>query len=72
MAFTSIANVKQKLNCSMDDDTISFELEKKHSVWLKDQEYAALREKQGTYISLSIGIATTIIIIIIGHAHLVI
>ena len=46
-AFTSITNVKQKLNCSMDDDT-SFELEKKHFVWLKDEKCAALREKQGT------------------------
>ena len=44
---TSITGGKQELNCTKDDDK-TIELEKKHFVWLKDEEYAVLRVKQGT------------------------
>ena len=38
-ASTTITDVKCKLKCTMDDEC-SFKLEKKHSLWLNDEEYS--------------------------------
>ena len=38
-ASTTITDVKSKLKCTMDDEC-SFKLEKKHSLWLNDEEYS--------------------------------
>ena len=51
----SITEVKCKLNCTMDDDN-SFKLEKKHSMWLNDEEYSHW-EKLGKRIVIKAALA---------------